>query len=254
MSTTPPAVTGTPVDGNTLTADTGGFSGTGPLTYDYQWQRCEADGTNCADIPGATDPTYDLVSADVGGAIVVVVTATNAADSATAASAATGEVLALAPANVSAPTISGDPLDGHTLTADPGTWSGTDPITYTYQWQRCDADGANCVDILAADDPTYTLTPGDIGHVITVVVTASNAGGSVPTAAAPTATAEADPPANSVVPTVSGTLEDGETLTADPGTWTGTAPDRLHVPVAALRRRRQRLRRPPGRDRTRPTC
>ena len=143
MSTTPPAVTGSPVDGQTLTADPGSFSGTGPLTYEYQWQRCEADGSACADIPGATDPTYDLVSADVGGAIVVVVTATNDADSATVSSPATTEVQALAPANVSAPTISGDPLDGETLTADPGTWTGTTPVTYTYQWQRCDEDGTN---------------------------------------------------------------------------------------------------------------
>jgi hypothetical protein len=224
VSTTPPAVTGSPVDGQTLIADPGSFSGTGPLTYAYQWQRCEADGTACADIPGATGSTYDLVSADVGGAVVVMVTATNDADSATASSPATGEVQPLAPANVAAPTISGDPLDGHTLTADPGTWTGTTPLTYAYQWQRCDTAGANCTDILGADDPTYTLAPGDIGHVLTVVVTATNAGGSVPSAAAPTATAEADPPANSVAPAVSGTPEDGETLTADPGTWTGTAP------------------------------
>ncbi len=224
VSTTLPAVAGTPVDGQTLTADHGGFSGTGPMTYDYQWQRCDADGTGCTDIAGATGATYDLVSADVGGAIVVVVTATNAADTATVASAATGEVLALAPANVSAPTITGDPLDGHTLTADPGTWSGTTPMTYTYAWQRCDTDGSNCAAILAAGDPTYTLTPDDIGHVITVVVTATNVGGSVPTAAAPTAAAQADPPANTVVPAVSGTPQDGSTLTADTGTWTGTSP------------------------------
>ena len=224
VSTTSPAVTGSPVDGQTLTADPGSFSGTGPLTYEYQWQRCEADGSACADIPGATGSTYDLVSADVGGAIVVVVTATNDADSATAGSPATTEVQALAPANVSAPTIAGDPLDGETLTADPGTWTGTTPVTYTYQWQRCDQDGTNCVDILGAVDPAYTLVPGDIDHVLTVVVTATNAGGSVPSSSAPTVTAEAAPPANTAVPTVSGTPEDGQTLTADPGTWSGTAP------------------------------
>ena len=88
------------------------------------------------------------------------VTATNDGGSRRAASPATAEVQALAPANVAAPTITGDPLDGQTLTADPGTWTGTTPITYDYQWQRCDDDGANCVDILGADDPTYTLVPG----------------------------------------------------------------------------------------------
>ena len=28
-----------------------------PITYTYQWQRCDADGANCADIAGATAST-----------------------------------------------------------------------------------------------------------------------------------------------------------------------------------------------------
>ena len=40
--------------------------------------------------------------------------------------------------------------DGETLTADPGTWNGTGTLTYGYQWQRCDANGANCHDIAGA--------------------------------------------------------------------------------------------------------
>ncbi|HYH88449.1 MAG TPA: DUF3344 domain-containing protein, partial [Solirubrobacteraceae bacterium] len=222
VSTTPPSVTGSPIDGQTLTAVPGAFSGVGPLDLDYQWQRCEADGSACVDIPDAKDATYDLVSDDVGRAIVVVVTATNAGGSDSATSAATDEVLALAPVNTDVPTITGEPLDGETLTANPGTWTGTPTITYVYQWQRCDETGANCVDILGADDPTYTLVPGDIDHVLTVVVTATNGGGSVPSASAPTDTAEAAPPVNTDVPTITGTLEDGETLTAVDGTWTGT--------------------------------
>jgi hypothetical protein len=225
VSTTAPGIAGVTVDGQTLTADHGGFSGTGPFDYTYQWQRCDADGTHCVDLPGATGDTYDLVSSDVGGAVRVIVTATNGAGSDSATSPATTEVLALAPANVTPPSISGGtPLDGHTLTADPGTWSGTQPMGFGYQWQRCDADGTDCTDILGATGDAYTLAPGDIDHVITVVVTASNSAGSAQSGSAQTAPAEAAPPVNTVVPVVSGTLEDGSTLSATTGSFTGTDP------------------------------
>jgi hypothetical protein len=70
-------VTGVPGEGTELTATTGSFTGTGPFSYAYRWQRCEADGSACADIPGATSATYTPGPADVGRALVVVVTATN---------------------------------------------------------------------------------------------------------------------------------------------------------------------------------
>ena len=165
-----------PVDGSTLTADPGAYSGTGPFDFDYQWQRCDADGTDCVDIPGADESTYDLVSADVGGAIVVVVTATNDAGSDGATSAATGEVLPLAPANVDAAEHLRRPGRRRDADRRPRHLDRHAADRLHYQWQRCDADGTNCVDIVGADDPTYTVVPGDIDHVIQVVVTASNDG------------------------------------------------------------------------------
>ena len=42
-----------------------------------------------------------------------------------------------APVNASPPTITGAAEKGSTLQATPGTWSGTQPIEYEYQWQRC---------------------------------------------------------------------------------------------------------------------
>jgi Concanavalin A-like lectin/glucanases superfamily len=96
LNSSPPTITGTPQDGQTLSASTGSWSGTQPITYGYQWQRCDSGGANCAAITGATGPTYAVTSADVGHALRVVVTATNSAGSASASSAATTVVQAAA--------------------------------------------------------------------------------------------------------------------------------------------------------------
>ena len=69
-----PTITGTPREEHTLTADDGTWTGSGPITLTRQWQRCDAAGAGCVDIPGATGATYDLVAADVGSTIRVVVT------------------------------------------------------------------------------------------------------------------------------------------------------------------------------------
>ena len=49
---TPPTVSGTPVDGGTLTSTNGVWNGTEPITFTRQWQRCQS--IFCSDIPGAT--------------------------------------------------------------------------------------------------------------------------------------------------------------------------------------------------------
>jgi hypothetical protein len=91
VSTSPPTVSGTPQVGQTLTAGTGAWTG-GPASFAFQWQRCDASGVSCVDIGGATGGTYVVGSADVGSTLRVVVTATNAAGSASASSAPTAAV------------------------------------------------------------------------------------------------------------------------------------------------------------------
>ncbi|HEV8249223.1 MAG TPA: hypothetical protein VGQ15_04575 [Gaiellaceae bacterium] len=74
---------------------------------------------------------------------------------------------------VTAPTITGTATQGQTLTADRGRWSGG-PEQLTYQWKRCDALGANCVDIAGATAATYVITPADAGFTLGVRAQATN--------------------------------------------------------------------------------
>jgi hypothetical protein len=105
-------------------------------------------------------------------------------------SAATGP-----PTEQSPPTISGTPQQGKTLTADHGKWAGTAPITYSYQWQRCDATGGNCSGISGATARLYDLHGQDVGHTIRVHVTAHNSSGNASDTSAPTAVVTPGTPA-----------------------------------------------------------
>jgi hypothetical protein len=90
VSTLPPTITGTPVQGQTLTTSTGTFTMT--PTYTYAWQRCDAAGAACADIVGATTPTYVVAPEDVAATLRVTVTATNRFGAATGQSLQTAVV------------------------------------------------------------------------------------------------------------------------------------------------------------------
>ncbi len=82
------------------------------------------------------------------------------------------------PANSTAPTISGEHTLGSTLTAAHGSWNN-EPVVYGYQWTRCNSAGNECTAIPGATNPSYELAKADIGHTIRVLVTATNAGGSI---------------------------------------------------------------------------
>ena len=57
--------------------------------------------------------------------------------------------MAAPPTNTTAPTITGTPKVGETLTAQNGTWTNS-PTSFQYQWQRCGGAGADCVAISGA--------------------------------------------------------------------------------------------------------
>jgi hypothetical protein len=95
----PPTVRATPTiegearEGKTLTATRGEWGGKTPIRYAYQWRRCRADGTGCANIAGQTNSVYTVRAADVDHTIRVRVTATNDDGSATAVSQPTPTVV-----------------------------------------------------------------------------------------------------------------------------------------------------------------
>ena len=126
------------------------------------------------------------------------------------------------------PTITGAPVVGKVLTAHNGTWTGTAPITFKYQWTRCAGNGTGCTAIdEAAQSQSYILTSDDLGHRLRVIVTATNSAGTTSRNAPLTAIIRAAPanaPVNSARPGISGSAVEGNTLTAGNGTWNGAAP------------------------------
>lgn len=78
---------------------------------------------------------------------------------------------AVLPSNIVAPVVSGTNTVGSILTTTNGTWSGSTPITYTYQWLR---NGSN---ISGATSSTYTLVTADTSNVVSCRVTATNSVG-----------------------------------------------------------------------------
>ena len=212
-----PTISGTAQVGETLTADKSGIAdadGLSNVQYEYQWLA------NDSDISGATNATYTLVAEDEGKAIKVKVSFTDdAGNQETLTSVATDAVTAeLAHNNpaTGAPAISGTAQVGETLTANTSGVADVDGLSnvqYEYQWLADDSD------ISGATNATYTLAAADEGKAIKVEVTfTDDAGNDESLTSAATDVVEAAPTTNSPAtgaPTISGTAQVGETLTAD---------------------------------------
>ena len=226
-----PQISGIAAKGQTLTAESGSWTGSTPMTFTYQWRRCDDDddADECDDVSGATGQAYALGSDDVGKRMRVNVKATNADGSAAAVSDPTAVVTEGTPINQVEPRISGTPTEGQQLTATNGTWVGVQPMTFTYQWVRCGTDGGDplgskCAVISGATKSTYTPVAADVGSRLRVRVTAKNsAGGTTDASNATAVVAAGKAPTNTRRPGIAGSMVEGTTVTLDRGAWTGAS-------------------------------
>jgi hypothetical protein len=92
-----PAISGIPMEEETLTASTGLWDGPQPISVSFQWYRTDTNGNNPSPIAGATAQTYKLTPGDVGFRIRVTGTAANAGGSSFATSEATPVIVPFGP-------------------------------------------------------------------------------------------------------------------------------------------------------------
>ena len=203
-----PTITGTARVGETLSADTSNISdpdGLDNATFSYQWLADDAE------ITGATNATYTLADAEESKAIKVRASFTDdAGNPETLTSEATGAVVAR-PNNpaTGAPTINGTAQVGETLTADTSDIAdedGLDNATFSYQWLADDDE------LAGATNSTYTLVDADEGKTVKVRVSFTDDADNDETLTS-TAT-RINTPATGA-PTISGTAQVHEILTAD---------------------------------------
>jgi hypothetical protein len=165
-----PGVTGLPLVGQVLTAESGVYASATQVTTQGQWLR------NGAPISGANFYTYTLALADDGAFISFRETATNNFGALVVESPSTGPIqpAVVAPAALTAPTISDTtPTEGQTITITPGTYSGTAPITLA-RWLQVAG-----VDVQSLGTSLSFVVPGGdaIGDALRVREVATNGAG-----------------------------------------------------------------------------
>jgi hypothetical protein len=186
VNTKQPDPSGTAKEGSTVSVNNGTWTGTEPITFSYQWQRCNPKTGNCTNVSQPTGRRYQIVSADVGFALRAVVTASNSGGTSSARSNLTSVVAARgqAPVALTLPAIAGTPAIGQTLIASSGTWRGASGV-FSYQWLRCDSAGGKCSDISGAATQSYVVSSADSGNSVGVRVRASNNVGATTSLATP---------------------------------------------------------------------
>ena len=220
-------IAGVPRVGETLTVDTSLIedqNGLESASFTYQWSRQDLASQVETDITGTTGSSYVLTADDRDSAIGVSVGFTDDAGNEETLTSYWVPVLQ-SPNNpaTGAPTISGAAQVGETLLVDTTGISDSDGLSnavYHYQWLA--HDGSSVTEIAGATGSSYTLKVDDESHAIQVRVSFTDDAGHeeslTSVATEPVSFAVQKQQANSPAtgaPTISGTAQVGETLTAD---------------------------------------
>jgi hypothetical protein len=198
--------------GGRLVCEAGSWDGS--PSFSYTWLR---DGSAFA-----TGSVYSLTKADAGYTFTCIVLGKGGENSEEEESWNAYEVPgggAKPPANVSAPDATGGKAGeakvGETLECGQGTWTGTTPITYTYEWLR---EG---LPIASASAKTYAVGEEDEGYSLSCKVTATNSAGAASKQSSNSLKVAGSAPSLKSAPQVLGSGTVGQQLTCSPGSWKG---------------------------------
>ncbi|MCW2798794.1 MAG: hypothetical protein JWQ70_266 [Aeromicrobium sp.] len=206
-NTTAPSITSAAVVGTPITVNTGTWKPSG-VGFAYQWL---ADGSPIA--ANSTSATFTPTITEFGKKISVTVTGSKSGLTSFDKDSNETSAVTNAMVNNTAPVISGQAIEGKTLTTTDGTWTPT-PTSFTYVWKS----GGN---ILGGETTNHLVVPsGAAGSTITVEVTAAKDGyNSAVKASAPTGTVDPSAVTNLTLPSIPTAPIVGTQLTADHGTW-----------------------------------
>ncbi len=221
-NTSSPFISGSPVVGQKIQYEPGGWVANPPATFTTVWQKCTSVAVeSCANLSVQPGQSFTLADSDLNVYFRVQVTGVNNFGGTIKFSPLFGPIVKpTAPANTKVPSITGLSKEGEIITVENGTWSGFPIPTFAYAWQRCSAANV-CSTINSATTSTYKLTFEDAGYSIKATVKATNTVGSVSvTTNAITGVIGSMSPF--LIPQVSGNASRGQTLESDSGIWAGT--------------------------------
>ena len=197
---TTPTITGTAQEGQTLTASASAGQSDNPVSY--AWYSSKDNFTTAI----GTGASYLVQEGDEGFTLKVVATATNDNGAKASASATTATVLDAAP-TITTPTITGTAQEGQTLTASANSGQSDNPVGYAWYSSKDNFTTA------IGTGASYLVQEGDEGFKLEVIATATNDNGAKASASATTATV-LDAAPTITTPTITGTAQEGQTLTA----------------------------------------